>query len=152
MAYNISVKFPEAKDRWLWVSRGVELLRDEGLRHADERAALLAEEAGSLDERLHLRRVGVGERTRRGEAGEERRCGLVHARVGGLRRQHRGNEQLERVVVHEFRVRVRMLPGQGLDDATRGGGRLQWTGPLLQPTLEYDSENTRMCSCSAPMS
>ena len=32
MAYNISVKFPESKDRWLWVSRGIELLRDEGMK------------------------------------------------------------------------------------------------------------------------
>jgi hypothetical protein len=33
MAYNISVKFPSPEDRWLWVQRGLELLRDEGLRY-----------------------------------------------------------------------------------------------------------------------
>jgi len=33
MAYNISVKFTDFKDRWRWVSRGIELLRDEGLRY-----------------------------------------------------------------------------------------------------------------------
>jgi hypothetical protein len=33
MAYNISVKFPEPEDRWLWVQRGIELLRDEGMRY-----------------------------------------------------------------------------------------------------------------------
>jgi hypothetical protein len=33
MAYNISVKFPDAKDRWQWVQRGFQLLRDEGLRY-----------------------------------------------------------------------------------------------------------------------
>src|SRR5512138_3927656 len=32
MAYNISVKFKDAKDRWRWVQRGIELLRDDGLR------------------------------------------------------------------------------------------------------------------------
>jgi hypothetical protein len=32
MSYNISVKFPDPEDRWLWVQRGIELLRDEGLR------------------------------------------------------------------------------------------------------------------------
>src|SRR5262252_8769398 len=32
MAYNISVKFRDFSDRWRWVSRGVELLRDDGLR------------------------------------------------------------------------------------------------------------------------
>jgi hypothetical protein len=33
MAYNISVKFRDPADRWRWVSRGIELLRDEGLRY-----------------------------------------------------------------------------------------------------------------------
>ena len=32
MAYNISVKFKDFPDRWRWVSRGLELLRDDGLR------------------------------------------------------------------------------------------------------------------------
>ncbi len=31
MAYNISVKFKDPQDRWLWVSRGVNLLRDEAI-------------------------------------------------------------------------------------------------------------------------
>jgi hypothetical protein len=33
MAYNISVKFQSHEDRWHWVERGVELLRDDGLRY-----------------------------------------------------------------------------------------------------------------------
>ena len=33
MAYNISIKFTDPKDRWAWVMRGIELLRDEGLRY-----------------------------------------------------------------------------------------------------------------------
>ena len=33
MSYNISVKFNDPRDRWKWVSRGIELLRDEGLRY-----------------------------------------------------------------------------------------------------------------------
>src|SRR5687767_1811809 len=33
MAYNISVKFSEPSDRWLWVQRGIELLRDQGLKY-----------------------------------------------------------------------------------------------------------------------
>jgi hypothetical protein len=32
MAYNISVKFKDYPDRWRWVQRGIELLRDQGLR------------------------------------------------------------------------------------------------------------------------
>jgi hypothetical protein len=31
MAYNISVKFPNPEDRWHWVLRGIELLRDQGM-------------------------------------------------------------------------------------------------------------------------
>jgi hypothetical protein len=33
MAYNISVKFKDYSDRWRWVERGIELLRDDGLRY-----------------------------------------------------------------------------------------------------------------------
>jgi len=33
MAYNISVKFTDFADRWRWVKRGIELLRDDGLRY-----------------------------------------------------------------------------------------------------------------------
>ena len=31
MAYNISVKFKDPDDRWRWVQRGIELLRDQGI-------------------------------------------------------------------------------------------------------------------------
>jgi hypothetical protein len=33
MAYNISVKFKDFPDRWRWLERGIELLRNEGLRY-----------------------------------------------------------------------------------------------------------------------
>jgi hypothetical protein len=33
MAWNISVKFEDFSDRWRWVQRGMELLRDDGLRY-----------------------------------------------------------------------------------------------------------------------
>jgi hypothetical protein len=33
MAYNISVKFKDFPDRWRWVSKGIELLRDDGLHY-----------------------------------------------------------------------------------------------------------------------
>src|SRR5688572_5958337 len=45
MAYNISVKFPDPEDRWRWVQRGIELLRDEALRY-NPREALLYRELG----------------------------------------------------------------------------------------------------------
>ncbi len=31
LSYNISVKFPDHMDRWQWVQRGIELLRDQGI-------------------------------------------------------------------------------------------------------------------------
>lgn len=43
MAYNISVKFPDAPDRWRWVQRGIELLRDEALRYNPKEALLYRE-------------------------------------------------------------------------------------------------------------
>lgn len=33
MSYNISVKFKDYPDRWRWVKRGIELLRDQGLKY-----------------------------------------------------------------------------------------------------------------------
>lgn len=33
LAYNISVLFPEHEDRWRWVSHGIDLLRNDGLRN-----------------------------------------------------------------------------------------------------------------------
>jgi hypothetical protein len=33
MAYNVAVKFKDPEDRWRWVRRGIELLRDEGLAY-----------------------------------------------------------------------------------------------------------------------
>lgn len=43
MAYNISVKFTDPNDRWLWVQRGIELLRDEGLRYNPDSPAIYHE-------------------------------------------------------------------------------------------------------------
>jgi hypothetical protein len=43
MAYNISVKFSEPSDRWQWVQRGIELLRDEGLKYNPDETLLYRE-------------------------------------------------------------------------------------------------------------
>jgi hypothetical protein len=43
MAYNISVKFPEAADRWRWVRHAIELLRDDALRYNPDQALLYRE-------------------------------------------------------------------------------------------------------------
>ncbi|MDA0838015.1 MAG: hypothetical protein O3B01_07390 [Planctomycetota bacterium] len=36
LAYNISISMPDREDRWLWVQRGLELLRNKGLRYNPE--------------------------------------------------------------------------------------------------------------------
>ena len=43
MAYNISVKFQDHKDRWQWVQKGIELLRDEGLVYNPKETLLYRE-------------------------------------------------------------------------------------------------------------
>jgi hypothetical protein len=43
MSFNISVKFSDYADRWRWVQRGMELLRDEAIRYNPEQPLLYAE-------------------------------------------------------------------------------------------------------------
>lgn len=43
MAYNISIKFPDQKERWSWVQRGIELLRDEGIKYNPHEPTLYQE-------------------------------------------------------------------------------------------------------------
>jgi hypothetical protein len=43
MAYNISIKFQDPRDRWLWVERGISLLRDDGLRWNPQETSLYRE-------------------------------------------------------------------------------------------------------------
>jgi hypothetical protein len=40
MAFNISVKFPDHADRWRWVQRGIELLRDDAIRYNPDQPGL----------------------------------------------------------------------------------------------------------------
>lgn len=40
MAWNISVKFKDPRERWLWVQRGLKLLRDEGLKYNPDDAIM----------------------------------------------------------------------------------------------------------------
>lgn len=43
MAYNISIKFNDPRDRWQWVQRGIELLRDEALKYNPDEPMLYRE-------------------------------------------------------------------------------------------------------------
>src|SRR5438552_2798375 len=52
MAYNISVKFKDFSDRWRWVSRGMELLRDDGLRYNPDETLIYRELAWFFQHKL----------------------------------------------------------------------------------------------------
>jgi hypothetical protein len=43
MAWNVSVKFKDPQDRWRWVQRGMELLRDQGLRYNPDETLIYRE-------------------------------------------------------------------------------------------------------------
>src|SRR5207247_6934163 len=87
---------------------------DQHLGHADDRFRLVAEEPGALD--LPLEHSGVRARVvaRTPVLGEQVRGHLVHADVGALGGEDRGNEELE---------------GVGVVQGARGSG----IGPLQPP-------------------
>lgn len=52
MSYNISVKFQSPADRWMWVQRGIELLRDEALKYNPNEPNLYRELAWHFQHKL----------------------------------------------------------------------------------------------------
>lgn len=52
MAYNISIKFNDPEDRWMWVRRGFELIRDEGLVYNPNEPQLYREVAWIFQHKL----------------------------------------------------------------------------------------------------
>ena len=52
MSYNISVKFNDPADRWLWVQRGIELIRDHGLRYNPKEPDLYRELAWHFQHKM----------------------------------------------------------------------------------------------------
>lgn len=52
MAYNISIKFDNPEDRWKWVLRGIELLRDEGLKYNPDEPLIYRELAWFFQHKL----------------------------------------------------------------------------------------------------
>ena len=52
MSYNISVKFNDPHDRWLWVQRGIKLLRDDGIRYNPHRTLLYHELAWHFQHKM----------------------------------------------------------------------------------------------------
>ena len=52
MSYNISVKFSDPADRWAWVKRGIELLRDEAIQYNPKEPLLYRELAWHFQHKL----------------------------------------------------------------------------------------------------
>ncbi len=52
MSYNISVKFKDFPDRWRWVQRGIELMRDDGLRYNPTSVDLYREVAWQFQHKM----------------------------------------------------------------------------------------------------
>jgi hypothetical protein len=52
MSYNISVKFKDFPDRWRWVERGIELMRDDGLRYNPNSVDLYRELAWQFQHKM----------------------------------------------------------------------------------------------------
>src|SRR4051812_47399843 len=52
MAYNISVKFQDPADRWRWLQRGIQLLRDEGIRLNPDEAMMYQQLSWMFQQKL----------------------------------------------------------------------------------------------------
>jgi hypothetical protein len=52
MSYNISVKFSDPADRWTWVKRGIELLRDQAIQYNPKEPLLYRELAWHFQHKL----------------------------------------------------------------------------------------------------
>lgn len=70
MAWNISVKYTDPADRWLWVRSGMEMLRDEGLRYNPRDPLLYRELAWIFQDKMgkytdlahkHYKKVWISE-------------------------------------------------------------------------------------------
>ena len=52
MSYNISIKFNDPEDRWMWVLRGIQLLRDEAIQYNPKEPMLYRELAWHFQHKL----------------------------------------------------------------------------------------------------
>jgi hypothetical protein len=105
------------RDQAVEVGRNLATMaQHQSLGAAQDVARFVAEEAGAADHVLELERFGLGERTRVGIACEERRRHHVDAGIGALRREDRRDEQLQRRLVQQGAVGVRVSRLEPRDD------------------------------------
>jgi hypothetical protein len=101
------------------------VLLDERPRHADDGFRLLPEKPGLEHEAFDVGRVGAAQGARVGIPGEEGRRDHVHALVGRLRREDRGDEQLEGVSMVQLGIGVRVLGFELRQNRPRGPRRVE---------------------------
>ncbi len=101
------------------------VLLDEDARGADDGFRFRAKKTRRANLGFEIFRCGFRERGGIRVAREEPRRHQVHARVGGLRRQDRGDEQLERVAMVQLRIRAGMLAFKLVEDRTGFSGGFQ---------------------------
>jgi hypothetical protein len=98
---------------------------DAGRGHSKKGTGLRAKEPGRLDLRLEIVSRSRGKRAGVGITREKRGRDLVHAFVGTLRGEDRGDEQLVGVREMQFRIGVRVLRPELRHDAADIGGGLR---------------------------
>ena len=92
------------------------VLAHQDLGQRDDVLRLVAEEADGADVRREALDAELRDRRRRVGVGKESRGRLVHALVGRLRRQHDGDQQLERRRVLELGLRIGIGLAKALED------------------------------------
>ena len=109
---------------------------DERLAQLDQRIGLVAVEAGRFEQLLQLGPVGGGVVGRRRVPREQLGADLVDPHVGGLRRQHRRDRELQRVAVVELAVRVGVRLGErpGHPAGTALAGQISLVLHVREPT------------------
>src|SRR5262245_38364682 len=115
----------------------------ERLRHRDERAGLRAIEPGRADFLFERGRLGPGVVACPGVLLEQSGRDHVHALVRALRREDRGDQELERGLEVERDLGVRIGLLQGPDD-------LPGPGPLGVARLSHDGSLTAWPSFESP--
>jgi hypothetical protein len=132
MAYNISVKFKENgpgdyTDRWRWVQRGIELLRDEGLKYNPDELLIYRELAWFFQHKM-------GANLDDGHAFYKRQWVLETAKVFGATNKV-ALESLVHPVTDDDRARAELLVSkfkmdpQTVLDVDKEYGPLEWRLP-----------------------
>ena len=101
-------------------------------RHPEQALRLRAEEPGGVHDRLDSSGSACARSLASG-TGEQLRRDLVDVLVGGLRREDRRREQLERVLVHQRALGVGVLLREAFDDDRGAGLGSSWTGHAPDP-------------------